>query len=156
MRASRIGSLLLGLGLLVGGMAAIAMTLGVRPSDLPANVLDIAPYKLAIAAFLGLLWTGGLVVRHGKRANKAGAASATGAPPEVAENMALSACEGGGDFRRAGCRRSPAPYPRHTRRIQRNGQSFRDSSRDHASSPSPSTVWALAALAVSSTGVVIE
>jgi hypothetical protein len=94
MRSSRIGSVLLGLGLLVGATASMAMILGLRPSELPAVLLDIAAYKLALIASLGLLWGGALFLRRAKRAANAGLpadAMLTAGSPRASERPVLLA-----------------------------------------------------------------
>lgn len=112
MRAARIGSLLLGLGLLVGGAATVAIALGLKPSHLPSALLDIAAYKLAIAASLTLLWAGAAVVRHEKRARGADSARATATDPRVAEKKVLRAPEEFPDGRGGERAKSPATHSR--------------------------------------------
>jgi hypothetical protein len=58
---------LLGLGMGVGATAAIGMMIGFRPSTLPDAMLDLAAYKLAFTAALGLLAAGALFLRHSRR-----------------------------------------------------------------------------------------
>jgi hypothetical protein len=78
--ASRLGSALLVLGLFVGALAALGMVIGFRPSQLPAALLDLAAYKLALAASLGLLGAGALFLRHANRAQARQSASSLGLP----------------------------------------------------------------------------
>ena len=67
MSATRIGRLLLALGVLVGGAAGIAMLLGFEPARLPRAVLNIAVYKLTFLAALAILAAGATVLRHAWR-----------------------------------------------------------------------------------------
>jgi hypothetical protein len=55
--------------------------IGFRPSQLPAALLDLAAYKLALAASLGLLGAGALFLRHARRAQAQHSASSLGLNP---------------------------------------------------------------------------
>src|SRR4051794_10186348 len=89
MRATRIGTLLLGLGLGVGCAAGGALLLGLQPSRLPAALLDVVAYKLAFVAALGLIVAGAVVRRLQVRRT----VDELPAPPELV--AAESAREGG-------------------------------------------------------------
>lgn len=73
MRATHVGAVLIGLGLLVGALAGLGLLLGLAPSHLPAALLDLAAYKLTFLAAFGLLAAGAVVQRYARRA--------TGRPP---------------------------------------------------------------------------
>jgi hypothetical protein len=66
MSATRIGRMLLALGVLVGGAASIGLILGVEPAQLPPALLRIAVYKLTFLASLSILAAGAMVLRHAR------------------------------------------------------------------------------------------
>lgn len=68
MRSTRLGALLLGLGVLVGMLAALGLLVGFEPARLPAALLNVAAYKLTFLAAFGLLAAGAVVQRHAHRA----------------------------------------------------------------------------------------
>jgi hypothetical protein len=68
MRATKIGSLLLALGVVVGGAAAAGLLVGFEPARLPAALLNIAAYKLTFLAAFGLLAAGAVFRRYGRQA----------------------------------------------------------------------------------------
>lgn len=68
MRPTRLGALLLGLGVLVGVLAALGLLVGFEPARLPAALLNVAAYKLTFLAAFGLLAAGAVVQRHAHRA----------------------------------------------------------------------------------------
>jgi hypothetical protein len=70
MRTTRLGTVLLFLGLAVGVVAGGALLLDFRPSRLPAALLDLVAYKLAFIAALGLI-AAGAIVRRGARRRRA-------------------------------------------------------------------------------------
>ena len=61
------GRLLIGLGVAVGVVTGLAITLGWSPSGLPAPLSDISGYKLAFFAALGLIAAGAIIVRQGRQ-----------------------------------------------------------------------------------------
>ena len=67
MRATHLGALLLGLGLVVGILAGLGLLLGFQPARLPPALLNIAAYKLTFLAAFGLLAAGAVVQRFGRR-----------------------------------------------------------------------------------------
>ncbi|MEO7359312.1 MAG: hypothetical protein ABI120_03225 [Gemmatimonadaceae bacterium] len=67
MRTTQLGRGLLGIGLGVGVIASIAWIAGFSPSKLPPVLLDIAAYKLALIAAVGLMGAGAAVVRSARR-----------------------------------------------------------------------------------------
>ena len=67
MRASRIGPLLLALGVVVGAAAGVGLLVGFEPSELPPALLDIAAYKLTFMSAFGLLAAGAIMIRYGRR-----------------------------------------------------------------------------------------
>lgn len=85
MRGSRLGDMLLGAGVVVGVVAVVGMVVGFEPSQLPPALLNIAAYKLTIAAAVGLLASGAAVRRYAKRAAEADAP----AVPMAERNAAL-------------------------------------------------------------------
>lgn len=64
MRDSRFGKFLLGIGAIVGVSAGVALTLGFRPSELPAALLDIAAYKLVFISAAVLMGAGAALRRY--------------------------------------------------------------------------------------------
>ena len=66
MTATRVGRLLLTLGLLVGCAASAGLLIGFEPARLPAALLNIAAYKLTFVAALGLLAAGAVSLRYGR------------------------------------------------------------------------------------------
>lgn len=69
MSISRIGRLLLGLGVVIGGAAGVGLLAGFEPARLPPALLNVAVYKLLFAAALAILAAGAVVLRHaGRRA----------------------------------------------------------------------------------------
>ena len=71
MRTGRAGRFLLVSGLVVGLLASAALILGLKPSQLPSAMLDIAAYKLSFLAALGLMAAGAGLLRHARRDPKA-------------------------------------------------------------------------------------
>ena len=67
MRTTRTGSLLLTLGVLVGGAASVGLLSGFEPARLPAALLNIAAYKLTFLAAFGLIAAGAIVQRYGRQ-----------------------------------------------------------------------------------------
>ena len=67
MIVTRIGRLLLGLGVLVGTAAALGLLAGFEPARLPAAVLNIAVYKLLFVSALAILAAGAVTLRHAAR-----------------------------------------------------------------------------------------
>jgi hypothetical protein len=67
MRTSRLGGFLLAVGAAVGVVAFVGLATGFEPSRLPPALLDIAAYKLTIAAAAGLLVVGAMIRRRGLR-----------------------------------------------------------------------------------------
>lgn len=66
MSATRIGRLLLALGVLVGAAASVGLLLGVEPARLPPALLKLAVYKLTFLAALSMLAAGATVLRHAR------------------------------------------------------------------------------------------
>ena len=64
---SRIGRLVLGLGVLVGGAAGIGLLAGFEPARLPPALLNIAVYKLMFVSALAILAAGAVMLRHARR-----------------------------------------------------------------------------------------
>jgi hypothetical protein len=58
MSSRHLSAAVLGLGLLVGLLAAVGLLVGFRPSRLPPVLLDVAAYKLALASAFALMTTG--------------------------------------------------------------------------------------------------
>lgn len=86
MRNSRVGSVLLALGLLVGVVASIGLIIGFEPARLPPALLNIAAYKLTFLAAAGLLAAGAIVNRYARRSSTSDfAASAPNRPKELME-----------------------------------------------------------------------
>lgn len=67
MSASHVGRLLLGLGMLVGAAASVALLIGFEPARLPPALLNVAVYKLVFASALAILAAGAVVSRHARR-----------------------------------------------------------------------------------------
>jgi len=67
MKTERFGGLLLATGVAVGVAAVVGIVTGFEPSRLPPALLDIAVYKLTVAAAAGLLAAGAIVRRYAKR-----------------------------------------------------------------------------------------
>jgi hypothetical protein len=67
MKTERFGGLLLATGVAVGVAAVVGIVTGFEPSRLPPALLDIAVYKLTVAAAAGLLAAGAIVLRYAKR-----------------------------------------------------------------------------------------
>lgn len=67
MRAARLGSVLLALGLLVGLVGSVGLLLGFEPARLPPALLNIAAYKLVFLTAIGLLAVGAIVRRAARR-----------------------------------------------------------------------------------------
>ena len=67
MSVSRIGRLLLGLGVLVGVAAGVGLLVGFEPARLPPALLNIAVYKLVFVSALAILAAGAVVLRHAGR-----------------------------------------------------------------------------------------
>ena len=102
MRTTQLGRALLGIGLTVGVVAAVAWIAGFAPSKLPPVLLDIAAYKLALLAAVGLMAAGAAVVRSARRAELqrsrelaarsvnelAAGTAAPGAPQQAADQIA--------------------------------------------------------------------
>ena len=86
MRAARIGSLLLALGLAVGAAAGVGLLVGFEPARLPRALLNVAAYKLTFLAAAGLLAAGAITLRRGR----AMSASATAAGPAAGDIKELS------------------------------------------------------------------
>jgi hypothetical protein len=68
MRATKAGSLLLALGVLVGAAAGAGLLVGFEPARLPAALLNVAAYKLTFLAAFGLLAAGAVFRRYGRQA----------------------------------------------------------------------------------------
>jgi hypothetical protein len=62
-----MGSVLLGLGVVVGAAASIVLLLGFEPARLPPAVLNLAAYKLAFIGALGFMGAGAFALRYAKR-----------------------------------------------------------------------------------------
>lgn len=67
MRASRLSTVLLVTGLLLGVAAVIALLLGADPTALPPFLVRVALYKLTFIAVAGLLAAGAFVGRWVRR-----------------------------------------------------------------------------------------
>jgi hypothetical protein len=89
MRATRLGALLLGLGLLVGSVAGLGLLIGFEPSRLPSALLDLAAYKLTFLAAFGLLAAGAVVRRHAREAATRRAIPRAPHPPPLAAPHAV-------------------------------------------------------------------
>lgn len=99
MRAARLGSVLLALGLLVGVVGSVGLLIGFEPARLPPALLNIAAYKLTFVAALALLAAGATFLRCARREE-------TRAPATLApNNPAMALAEG----------ESPIPAPTGTR-----------------------------------------
>jgi hypothetical protein len=87
---SRIGPLLLSLGLLVGGLAGLGLMVGFEPARLPAELLNIAAYKLTFMAAGGLLVAGGLLIRYSRRRGRNSEPESLASPsrPELSQGPA--------------------------------------------------------------------
>ena len=62
-------ALLLLAGLIVGGIAVVALLVGVEPASLPPFLVKVALYKLAFIAVGGLLVAGAIVGRRARRSS---------------------------------------------------------------------------------------
>lgn len=67
MRTPRFGTFLLAIGAAVGAAAVVGLVVGFEPARLPPALLNIAAYKLTVAAAVALLATGAIVLRRGNR-----------------------------------------------------------------------------------------
>jgi hypothetical protein len=67
MPRGRIGSLLIGLGVVVGVAASVGVLLDFEPARLPAALLNIAAYKLTFLAAGGLIAAGAIAIRRARR-----------------------------------------------------------------------------------------
>jgi hypothetical protein len=67
MRTTRFGTFLLGIGAAVGVAAVVGLVVGFEPARLPPALLNIAAYKLTVAAAVALLAAGAIVLRRGNR-----------------------------------------------------------------------------------------
>lgn len=87
MHITRAGSVLLILGLIVGGAAGIGLMVGFEPARLPAALLNIAAYKLTFAAAGGLLVAGAMLIRYARERGRDVTPQAVGsnAPLELRE-----------------------------------------------------------------------
>ncbi len=116
MSATRIGRLLLALGVLVGVVASLGLLLGFEPARLPAALLNLAAYKLTFLAALAILAAGASFVRYGR--GRAGAAPSAPTSPARVPGPELAAGGPGGGAA-AGARvappdaadRQPTPSP---------------------------------------------
>jgi hypothetical protein len=64
---SRVAKGLIIAGAVVGGAAALALALGLRPNQLPAWMITVGMYKLAFIAAGGLLVAGAMLGRAIRR-----------------------------------------------------------------------------------------
>jgi hypothetical protein len=67
LRSSGVAKGLLLLGALVGGLAGVALALGLRLDQLPPWMITVGMYKLAFIAALGLLVAGAAIGRAARR-----------------------------------------------------------------------------------------
>lgn len=67
MRFRTVSTLLLILGALVGGLAGLAMALGLRLDQLPPWMITVGMYKLAFIAAAGLFIAGAVLGRAARR-----------------------------------------------------------------------------------------
>ena len=67
MRLSLVAKSLLVLGALVGGLAGLALALGLRLDQLPGWMITVGMYKLAFIAALGLFVAGAALGRAARR-----------------------------------------------------------------------------------------
>ena len=116
MSATRLGRVLLALGVLVGVAAAVGLLLGFEPARLPPALLNAAAYKLTFLAALAILAGGASLVRYGRQRGRPappGPASSVreGRPDLVVGggSPAEGAARRGRERRRDGVSPSPAP-----------------------------------------------
>ena len=76
--ATRIGPVLLVLGLVVCVAAGVGLLLGFEPARLPRELLNIAAYKLTFLAAGGLLAAGALALRYERRRSSANVVDSDG------------------------------------------------------------------------------
>ena len=67
MRGARLGTILLGGGLVVGVAAVVGYLVGFDPTRLPPALVRIAVYKLTFVAALALIAAGAVVRRYTRR-----------------------------------------------------------------------------------------
>jgi hypothetical protein len=90
MRATKLGSLLLALGVLIGLAAGAGLLVGFQPARLPAALLNIAAYKLTFLAAFGLLAAGAVFRRYGRQAaEREGPPRAAPSPPGLGEGHSV-------------------------------------------------------------------
>jgi hypothetical protein len=71
-RLSLVGKSLLILGALVGGLAGLALALGVRLDQLPPWMITVGMYKLAFIAAAGLFVAGAVLGRAARESSSSG------------------------------------------------------------------------------------
>jgi hypothetical protein len=67
MSATLVGRVLLGIGLVIGIVAGVALMVGFEPARLPRALLNLAAYKLAFIAAAGLMAAGAMFNRYSHR-----------------------------------------------------------------------------------------
>jgi hypothetical protein len=90
MRATKLGSLLLALGVLVGIAAGAGLLVGFEPARLPAALLNVAAYKLTFLAAFGLLAAGAVFRRYGRQAAERNGPPGAPPPSRLGEGKAIS------------------------------------------------------------------
>jgi hypothetical protein len=119
MRAARIGSALLALGLLVGIGASLGLLMGFEPARLPRALLNIAAYKLTFVAAVGLFAAGATVLRYARREE------ARAPAPFAPKNPAMALVEGQSPAPAPAAPRHPEGHPEATRTARSTEQGVR-------------------------------